>query len=242
VAARRQAGSPEAQLVAEVQQAFAPLADEARAAAMAAYMKGQFRYLGIPTPARRAATRPLLRAFAGDAVRVAELLWGLEPREYQYVACDLLRIPRLGPEALAAIEGLVQQKSWWDTVDSLAPAVGEIVLREKKRGNLDPAARMDELIAHENLWLRRVAILHQLAWKRETDQERLFAYCLRCAGEKEFFIRKAIGWALRQQARVAPEAVRSFVDLHRARLSPLTAREATKHLGSRMHSAALGAT
>jgi 3-methyladenine DNA glycosylase AlkD len=226
-------GSPEARLVADVQRALAPLADEARAAAMSAYMKGHFPFLGAPTPARRTAAGPLLRGFAGDPIVAACLLWGLEPREYHHAACDLLRMhaARLEASALPAIEGLVQRRSWWDSVDSLAPTVGAIVLRERRRGHLGPVHRMDELIAHENLWMRRVAILHQLAWKHETDEERLFSYCLRCGGESEFFIRKALGWALRQHARVAPEAVRAFVEKHRARLSPLTAREATKHIG-----------
>jgi 3-methyladenine DNA glycosylase AlkD len=232
-ASRESAGSPEAQLVAAIQAAFEPLRDETRAPGMAAYMKGHFPYLGIPTPARRAVLRPILAAFTGDPLRAAALLWRLAEREYHYAACDLLRsrAKKLGPEALGAIESLVQEHSWWDSVDSLAPTVGEIVLRETRLGHPGPQARMDELIAHENLWMRRVAILHQLAWKDETDQARLFAYCLRCAGESEFFIRKALGWALRQHARVAPDAVRAFVHRHRARLSPLTVREALKHLG-----------
>ena len=89
---------------------------------------------------------------------------------------------------------------------------------------------MDIRIASPDLWLRRVALLHQLEWKEHTDQARLFDYCRQCANEKEFFIRKAIGWALRQYARTEPEAVRSFLAAHRKNLSGLSFREASKHL------------
>jgi 3-methyladenine DNA glycosylase AlkD len=213
--------------VSAVTSALKPLADPVQAQGMAAYMKHQFRYLGIATPARRAACAQLVRKFDGDPVPVAKALWKLDEREYQYVAVDLLRRhgKRLDGSDLPALEALVQSKSWWDCVDALVPTIGEIVYRERSL-----AARMDELIEAEDFWLRRVAILHQLAWKDETDNRRLFRYCLHCAGEKEFFIRKAIGWALRQYARTAPDKVRRFVDQHGGKLSGLSVREATKHL------------
>ncbi len=213
--------------VSAVTNALAPLADPAQAPGMAAYMKHQFRYLGIATPARRAACADLVRGFDGNPIAAAKALWKCEEREYQYVAVDLLRrhVKRLDGGDLPALEVLVQTKSWWDSVDALVPTIGEIVYRERS-----VAARMDQLIEADDFWLRRVAILHQLAWKDETDEKRLFRYCLQCADEKEFFIRKAIGWALRQHARTAPDAVRRFVDAHHGRLSGLSVREATKHL------------
>ena len=213
--------------VTAVQAALVPLADPEQAPGMRAYMKHRFNYLGIGTPARRAACAELVRSFEGNPVPAAKALWKLDEREYQYVAVDLLRrhVRRLEESDLPALEKLVQTKSWWDTVDALAPTIGEIVHRDRAL-----AARMDDLIAADDFWLRRIALLHQLAWKDETDERRLFRYCLQCADEKEFFIRKAIGWALRQYARTAPDAVRRFVDAHRDRLSGLSVREATKHL------------
>lgn len=218
--------TPEALLEA-LRAALFPLADALRAEAMSAYMRHRFTFLGIPTPARRQAVQPLIRAFRGDLLAAARRLWAEEPREMQYVACDLLRrhASRLAADQLPALEALVTQKSWWDTVDTLAVVVGEVVRRHP---NL--AVRMDELIAADDFWLRRIALLHQLAWKQETDEARLFRYCLRCTGEKEFFIQKAIGWALRQYARVAPGVVAGFVEAHRGELAPLSVREATKHL------------
>lgn len=89
---------------------------------------------------------------------------------------------------------------------------------------------MNQWIANENMWLRRVAILHQLNLKIATDHQRLFQFCLSRAHEEEFFIRKAIGWALRQYARTDPVAVKKFVEDHRTELSNLSIKEALKHI------------
>lgn len=206
-----------------------PLATPERAVGMSAYLKHRFPFLGIPTPARRAATHALIRDSDERLIPAAQSLWQLPQREYQHVACDLLRkhVGRLGPQDLATLESLVTTKSWWDTVDGLAVTIGDLVRRHPAL-----AARMDELIVADDFWLRRVALLHQLAWKAETDEARLFDYCLRCTGEKEFFIRKAIGWALRQHARTRPDAVRAFLSANLSALSPLSVREAAKHLGA----------
>ena len=210
-----------------IQNALQPLADATRASAMAAYMQGKFDFLGIQTPARRQAALPIMRAFTGNPLDAARQLWALPAREYQYVAVDLLRRQnkRLVASDLPALEALVQDKSWWDTVDGLAPTIGAIVAREPQQ-----VSRMDALIGAPDFWLRRVALLHQLDWKEKTDQARLFDYCLRCADEREFFIRKAIGWALRQYARTNPAAVRQFLETNREKLSGLSLREAAKHL------------
>jgi len=90
---------------------------------------------------------------------------------------------------------------------------------------------MDDCLVHPPLWVRRIAMLHQLGWKSQTDQERLFRYALALSGETDFFIRKAIGWALRDHARTQPEAVRRFLAQHANEFSGLTRREAGKHLG-----------
>ena len=85
-------------------------------------------------------------------------------------------------------------------------------------------------VTHDNMWLRRAAILHQLGWKEKTDKERLFHFCLMRCHEEDFFIRKAIGWALREYARTKPSAVRSFVMKNSSSLSSLSRKEALKHL------------
>jgi len=203
---------------------------------MQAYMKNQFEFLGIKTPVRRAATAEHVRrqkgATAADLLRASRLLWALPQREYQFVAVDLLgtHVKTLTPKQLPALFSLVQKKSWWDTVDSMAATViGRIVLNARAK-NPDIQIEMDKAVQSPNLWVRRVAILHQLGWRDQTDSRRLFSYALTCGHEKEFFIRRAIGWALRDYARYAPKEVRVFLAANRDRLSPLTVREAARHL------------
>lgn len=220
---------------AEVVAALLPLADATRATGMRAYMRDRFDFLGIQTPARRAASLPLIRACkawpAAHLLEAARLLWRETPRECQYVAVDLLarHHARLDMAALPALLGLAQDKSWWDSVDGLAGVVGDVV-RAARRCDPDAQRDMDAALVHENLWVRRIAMLHQLGWRDEADRVRLCAYAEALAAEPDFFIRKAIGWALRDFARHDPAAVRAFLDRMGPRLSPLSRREAAKHL------------
>lgn len=124
-------------------------------------------------------------------------------------------------EDIPALLELAQKKSWWDTVDGLAGIVGDIL-----KGQHD---HMDAALAHKNIWLRRIAMLHQLGWRDRLNQPRLFSYALALSSEKEFFIQKAIGWALRDYAWHDPDAVREFLKAS-ARLPALSYREANKHL------------
>lgn len=223
------------QFCGEVSAALLPVADPALRAGMRAYMKNQFEFLGVKTPARRAAVSKLIRAqrSAGvaDLLRCARALWKLPEREYQYVAADLLacHVARLTPTHIPALLALVKKKSWWDTVDALAGVIGRVV-RSGCADDREAQRLMDEALESPNLWTRRVAIIHQLGWRRETDSRRLFMYASTCSGEKDFFIRKAIGWALRDYARHAPAEVRAFLKANRTKLSPLTLREAGKHI------------
>lgn len=136
------------------------VADPARQAAMRAYMRDQFGFLGINTPARRAATTAIYQGMKSssmeDVITLAHALWILPEREYQYAAIDLLAMhsDNLDMPHLPVLMELVQSKSWWDTVDALASVIGK-VLRYKHDG-------MNQAINHENMWVRRVAILHQL--------------------------------------------------------------------------------
>jgi 3-methyladenine DNA glycosylase AlkD len=169
---------------------------------------------------------------ADELLARAEALWRLPEREFRYVAVDLLakHHKRLDVSALPRILQLVQTGAWWDTVDGLAGVVGDIWLRAKS-SQADVQQHMDECLMHPHLWVRRVAMLHQLGWREQADQERLFRYALTLAPEKDFFIRKAIGWALRDHARSRPNEVRAFLAQHVDMLSGLTLREAGKHLG-----------
>lgn len=201
-----------------------------RAPAMRAYMRDQFDFLGVGTPQRRLAAEPLLKQLKGigadNLLQYARELWELPQREYQYVAIDLLDMhsKELGPLDIPALIELAQNKSWWDTVDALASVISD-VLRYRHDG-------MDQAIMHSDMWVRRIALLHQLGWRDKVDVERLFNYSLKLAHEKEFFIQKAIGWALRDYAHHDPDAVRAFTLKEKEKLSTLSYREANKHLST----------
>lgn len=210
---------------------LAAAADPTRAPAMRAYMRDRFDFLGVAAPARRKAAGPWIKSHdaAGPDgwLELADALWRQPEREFQYVAVDLLarHAAELPAAALPRLLALVTAKSWWDTVDGLAAwIIGELV-HARRELQID----MDRLSCDGDFWLRRVAILHQLYWKRDTDAGRLFRYCAANAADPEFFIRKAIGWALREYAYTDAEAVRGFVASAIA-LSPLSRREALKRI------------
>jgi 3-methyladenine DNA glycosylase AlkD len=217
-----------------VRAALRPLKNAERATGMRAYMRDQFEYLGVSTPDHRAAVAPLIKGFSpadGEELRMAaEGLWRMREREYQYVATGLLGRHHaiLTLDDLPWLLGLVQQKSWWDTVDSLVKAIGPVVRRAGTRGE----RAMDAAVRHENFWVRRIAMLHQLGLRDEVDTKRLFRYAELLAAEKEFFIRKAIGWALRDYAWHNWRAVEKFLNSSPARLSGLTVREARKNFAA----------
>lgn len=214
--------------------AYAPAADAERAAAMRAYMKDVAPFLGLATPVRRALSRTVVAGLPApteaDCTAIALRCWNLPEREYQYFAVDHLRrhAGRLSASFLPVARHLVSTVPWWDTVDLLAAhVVGALVAADPRL-----VADMDRWIVDPDLWVVRTALLHQLRHKERTDAERLFAYCLRQSGHPDFFIRKAIGWSLREYAKTDPEAVRTFLARERGRFAPLSVREALKNIGA----------
>lgn len=218
----------------QVQNLLTTHANPSKALPMSRYMKNHFPFLGIPTSVRSGLVKPWLIAAKPQAapdwlLATAAELWDLPQREFQYTAIDLLGryVGQLQPKNLIAIETLLLQKSWWDSIDSMVgQVVGPMVAKHPNLLEL-----MDAYSQHPNFWLRRVALLHQLGYKHRTDRQRLFGYCAANASHPEFFVRKAIGWALRTYARVAPQEVQAFVQAH-PQLSALSKKEALKHLGA----------
>lgn len=217
-----------APLVDALRAAYRAAADPERAAPMARYMRDQFEFHGIRAPDRRRIDREVLAGRPAptepELAEVVRACWRLPQREYQYFACDHFarNVGRCTLTALPVAEELITTKSWWDTVDALAAnVVGRLV-----QGDPDGLREMDRLIEDDDIWLVRTALLHQLRYGDETDGDRLFRYCRRRATDTEFFVRKAIGWALRQYAKTAPDAVREFVAA--TELSNLSRREALK--------------
>ncbi len=223
--------NPEA-FVASLREHLVAHADPERAAPMAAYMKGRFPFLGIGAVERRRLLGEFLDRNGGrpdaDAARIlARLFWREPEREFHYVGQELLgfRVGALGPADLPLIEHLVTTNAWWDTVDFLAATIAGSILR-RHREALAPAC--EEWLDSGDLWLQWTAILCQLKWKDETDLVILERVIDRTRHSPEFFLQKAIGWALREFARTDPAWVREF--LERTELSPLSRREASKHL------------
>ena len=221
------------ELVEYVQSELARLADPDKARQMAAYMKTEMPFYGVPTPDRRDIGRQLKREFAPESAAeyraTVETLWQLPHREEKYLAIGFAQAHAgfITFEQLDLYQKLIVEGAWWDFVDTVASGIiGKILLNDRTR--MRPV--LDEWIDCEDMWLRRTAIISQLEHKDQTDAEVLFDYCLRRSFEKEFFIRKAIGWGLRQYARTDPEAVTGFLIEHREQLSGLSFREAAKHL------------
>ncbi|WP_338650082.1 DNA alkylation repair protein [Listeria seeligeri] len=214
----------------DIQTLFRVNSSHVDAKPMEAYMKNQFSFLGIRAGERKKLLARFLKEQGEpvDLLGLVKILFQEEEREFQYVAIDLLsRYGKKQPsEAISVYEELVVQKSWWDTVDGLAGTV--ISNHFAMYPELIPSYNA-KWIDGDNIWLARTAILFQLKYKEKTDAELLFSNCEKWLDSKEFFIQKAIGWALRQYAKESPKEVRRFVKSHS--LAPLSKREALKHIG-----------
>ena len=208
---------------------LAPLADPVRAVQMQAYMKNRFPFLGIPKPQLKATLKPHLKAAAREGVdwQTIDACWQAEAREYQYAALELLRAvqKQLTPADLPCLHRLITTKSWWDTIDFLDRIVGGIALRYPKIN-----AVILDWSRDDNIWLRRIAIDHQLLRKKKTDTILLAQILDNNLGHSEFFINKAIGWALRDYSKTNPEWVRRYIESRRENMAALSIREATKYL------------
>ena len=226
-------------LLERLRAAFEAARDPVRAERAAAYMRNRFVFYGIPAPEQRAiargATAGLSSPSEPELRDVVLACWDRPEREWQYFACGYARryARHASPRFIETAETLITSKSWWDTVDALAShTVGTLV-----RTHPELLAVMDEWIASDDIWLVRTAILHQLGAKAQTDTARLFGYCTRRAADTEFFVRKAIGWALREYSKTDEQAVRTYVRDHREQLSGLSRTEALKWLERRAHRA-----
>lgn len=231
---------PVTELVRLVRRRIAEVADPGRAPRMQAYMKSSMPYRGVTSVPLRALCRKVYdahplpdRASWESCVRT---LWddaGYREERYAAMALTSHRLYRAhqDPETLGLYRHLVVSGAWWDFVDSLASHnVGAILATHP----LDVTPTMREWAVDDDLWLRRTAILCQLQRKEATDVDLLRDTLeVNLEGSRfgsEFFVRKAVGWALRQHARVDPDWVRAFVARHQDRLSGLSRREALKHL------------
>ncbi len=211
--------------------------DAARAPAMQADKKSALPLHGVGAPALRAIANELFAEldFPGErayADAVLALFRGATHREEWTLAVLLTKHRRGGRRframtTLPIYEEMIVTAAWWDVVDDLAShAVGDLVLAHRAEGS----AEMARWSRASHLWKRRTSVLHQLRYRGDTDIALLQSCIEGSIGDKDFFARKAIGWALRQYARTDPDWVRSYVDANRVRLAPLSIREAIRHL------------
>lgn len=207
-------------------------AEPDRAPGMQAYMRSEMPFLGVRVPVVRRLVRAAASAEPPDLpalLSAATTLWReATVREERYAATELLALrPARGRvETLPLITEVIVTGAWWDHVDAVAPRVGALLLT--RPATLEPVVRAWSLDADR--WLRRAAIICQLAARERTDRTLLADVVDANLADPEFFVRKAIGWALRQYARTDPGWVRAFVAARRDTLSPLSYREAVKHL------------
>ena len=196
-----------------------------------AYMKDVAPFLGIKTPERRAVVKKIskdLKIPTSDELgHTARALWKLDEREYQYAAYDLIQLHNevADKNFLAEhVEYLITHKSWWDTVDGLGTAAVSPLTDKFGCKKL-----IEKWNKSSNIWLIRSAIQHQRGRKFETDTKLILRYCDEHSNSSEFFIVKAIGWALRDMAKVSPREVRAFLKDH-PNLGRVAVREAKRGL------------
>jgi 3-methyladenine DNA glycosylase AlkD len=218
--------------VATVKARFSEAGDPQVAQQQMAYMKGKFEFFGLKMPAWSVIAKQMHQDHGiptgEDLKEMIRLCFSDDHREMHYFALECLqkKLRTLGEADIDFLEELITTNSWWDSVDWLNKLVG---LHFKRFPHLI-APVTTRWMDSGNVWLQRVCIIFQLAYKHTTDAELLFSNIKKISRSKEFFLQKAAGWALRQYARVNPEAVLLF--LSQTQLAPLTRREASKHLSA----------
>ena len=204
--------------------------NEEQARQMSKYMLNKFEYIGIKTPERRKIFKNFFKEYKNEEKIDWEFVnkcWENEYREFQYVAADYLKNmkEKLTIDDIPKFKRLILEKSWWDTIDNLDMTIGALALKDSNVNKI-----LLEWSIDENIWLRRIAIDHQLLRKEKTNTELLEKILKNNLGQAEFFINKAIGWALRDYSKTNPEWVRNFIEENRENMAKLSIKEASKYL------------
>jgi 3-methyladenine DNA glycosylase AlkD len=233
------AASADRALVDDVRARLRAAGDPAKASAMQAYMKSALPFHGVASPQARVIFREVLAAHPlpdrESWLATALALWDeATHREEWYAALAVVRASRYAAyrdtRALGLYRHMLTTGAWWDVVDDVAVhLVGPLLIEDAK--SVAPVLR--EWATDEDRWLRRTAVIAQVGAKDRTDPDLLSHVIEANLDDRDFFLRKAIGWALRQHARTDPDWVRAFVAAHDGRISRLSSREALKHLSAR---------
>lgn len=215
----------------ELQQIFQEHTNPQLAASAEAYMKNQFRYFGIYTQQRRKLSNDFIKAVGimteKELYKTVKDLWQMPYREFQYVAIELISFHKKywTEDIILLTEFCLIRKSWWDSVDHIA---SDITGPYFKLYPYQTKAITGTWNKNDNFWLQRSSIMFQKSYRQNTDTDLLKKYILNCCTSKEFFVQKAIGWALREYSKTNPQWVEDFVTSNT--LPALSKREALKRI------------
>lgn len=190
------------------------------------YMRNQFEFLGLKKPIREELTKKFYNEFGlpniDELEEIILELWKLDEREFQYFAMGLIGKfqKKWKKEYIELFETLILEKSWWETVDWIASRIIGPFFKQYPELKYQTT---EKWINSDNIWLQRVCIIHQMFYKKQTDEKMLFEFCDLKKESNEFFIQKAIGWALRQYSKSEPKKVLDFINS--TKLKPLSYRE-----------------
>ncbi len=214
----------------KIKKIFESKEDKENAIAMSKYMRNMFDFYGIPTPKRKEVYNDFIKSEKKSKVINWEFLdkcYEDKHREFQYLVYDYLLAKKqyLSFEDIPKIKNYITTKSWWDTIDFLCKAIGDIELRDSRVKEL-----MVDWSKSDNIWLKRSAIEHQLGLKDKTDAKLLEQIIINNFGSDEFFINKAIGWALREYSKTNPNWVKNFINKYKDKMNSLSIKEASKYI------------
>ena len=217
--------------LAPLMAAFNAAANRERAVYMKKYLKDRFGFLGISTPEMRSIQKNFFRDNGLPAMDemdgLVRFLWDLPEREYQHFAMEMMEkfVKRLPESFIHTYEFLLTNKSWWDTVDMIAARLVGVHFRRFPH----LAKPYTQKWLHSgDIWLQRTVLIFQIKYRKETDLDLLASAINELSGSGEFFIRKAIGWSLREYSKTDPQWVVDFVD--RASISNFSRKEALKRI------------
>lgn len=216
----------------ELQHIFQAKANPTIAIGAEAYMKNQFNFFGIYTTERRKLSNNFIKQIGllsyKDLIIIVKDMWQMPHREFQYVAIELIAFHKKQwtEQIIEIAEFCLENKSWWDTVDNIASLILSPYFKMFPQQIIPITSKWN---TSENFWLQRSSIMFQKNFKQNTNTALLSKYILNCCHSKEFFVQKAIGWALREYSKTNPNWVIIFVS-NTKNLPPLSKREALKRL------------
>ena len=219
---------------ADLTLAFEKHANPSVAKGAKAYMRNKWDYYGLTSPLRKSLVSEFTAKngypLYNELEELVHFAWEQPQREWQYTAMDITGkfVKKAEPGLITLTEWMITNKSWWDTVDYIAPNISGMLFAKY------PEIKMkyiESWLHSGHLWLQRSCLIHQLRYNKTADRALLFNLCEQLAGHPDFFIRKAIGWSLRQYSKEYPDAVIDFVNKHE--LSPLSRKEALKVIASK---------